>query len=128
MGVPMSPPGVSLEQNMRKAQDQKEYFSRGGSAFLFSWFYTQVRNRGPWDFKQKGAQYENFGNFHYGAVGIAAGISSDTLLRAAGAAQLRAGTSSSEFGSWWSVAPHGDDPKDQHWITKGIEYAQSMGY
>lgn len=54
---------------MRIAQSKAEYFSRGGDAFLLSWFYSQVKNRGPWDFKQRGPQYENFGNFHYGAVG-----------------------------------------------------------
>ncbi|WP_306085276.1 hypothetical protein [Pseudomonas sp. v388] len=47
------------------------------------------------------------------------------LLRAAGAAQSRAGTSNVEFGFWWSAAPYGDDPGDQHWISKGIEYARS---
>ncbi|WNW11209.1 polymorphic toxin type 44 domain-containing protein [Pseudomonas sp. DTU_2021_1001937_2_SI_NGA_ILE_001] len=113
---------------MSRAREQRNYFSRGGSAFLLSWFYTQVRNRGPWDFKQQGAQYENFGNFHYGAVGTAAGIGKELLLRAAGAAQSRAGTHRDEFGSWWSSAPFGDDPKDQHWISKGIEYAETMGY
>lgn len=122
----MAPPGVSLEQNMKIARSKAEYFSRGGDAFLLSWFYSQVKNRGPWDFKQRGTQFENFGNFHYGAVGTAAGISSQMLLRAAGAAQSRAGTSNIEFGFWWSAAPYGDDPKDQHWITKGIEYARSI--
>lgn len=110
---------------MRIAQAKAEYFSRGGDAFLFSGFYSQVKNRGPWDFKQRGPQYENFGNFHYGAVGTAAGISAAMLLRAAGAAQSKAGTSNVEFGFWWSTAPYGDDPRDQHWISKGIEYARS---
>nr|WP_024686302.1 polymorphic toxin type 44 domain-containing protein [Pseudomonas asturiensis] len=125
MGFPVAPPGVSIDQNMRLAQEKGKYFSRGGEAFLLSWFYSQVRNRGPWDFKQRGAQYEDFGNFHYGAVGTAAGISEEMLLRAAGAAQSRAGTSSSEFGHWWSAPPYGDDPRDQRCIKDGIEYAKS---
>ena len=125
MSSPIAPPGVSIEENMRIAQSKGAYFSRGGDAFLLSWFYSQVRNRGPWDFKQRGPQYENFGNFHYGAVGTAAGISREILLRAAGAAQSRAGTSNIEFGYWWSAAPYGDDPKDQHWIIKGIDYAKA---
>ncbi|WP_082150764.1 polymorphic toxin type 44 domain-containing protein [Pseudomonas taetrolens] len=45
----------------------------------------------------------------YGAVGTATGFSKETLLRAAGVAQSRAGTSNRLFGSWWSGASYGDD-------------------
>jgi hypothetical protein len=128
MNIPASPPGVSLDNNMRIAFQQGQNFSHGGDAFLFSWFYKQVKNRGPWDFKQKGAQYESFGNFHYGAVGTAAGFSKETLLRAAGAAQSLAGTSNDSFGKWWSTAPFGDDPRDQYWIEQGIDYAKAKCY
>lgn len=128
MPIPSGPPGVSLDSNMRLAHSQEGHFSNGGGAFLFSWFYSQVKNRGPWDFKQRGAQYESFGNFHYGAVGTAAGFSKETLLRAAGVAQSRAGTSNRLFGSWWSGAPYGDDPRDQYWITEGIDYAKAKGF
>lgn len=36
------------------------------------WFYGQVQDYGPWDYKQAGP-YEDFGNFNYGAVGAAMG-------------------------------------------------------
>ncbi|NWF08161.1 bacteriocin [Pseudomonas salomonii] len=101
---------------------------KAGSAFMYSWFYTQVRNRGPWDYKQISKEYEAFGNFHYGAVGIAAGFSEEVLLRAAGLAQTRAGTDRPEFGRWWGDAPFGDDPVDQHWIKEGIRYARFRFY
>lgn len=26
-------------------------------------------NKGPWDYKQQGKQYQEFGNFNYGATG-----------------------------------------------------------
>ncbi|MCF6204186.1 MAG: hypothetical protein L3J59_11045 [Methylococcaceae bacterium] len=39
---------------------------------------------GGWDYKQGGSQFENFGNFNYAAVGIAAGIPAGVLLNAAG--------------------------------------------
>ena len=58
----------------------------------------KVRNGGPWDYKKGQPQYESFGNFHYGAVGTAAGIPEAVLLRAAGAAQIKAGTSEENFG------------------------------
>lgn len=50
MRVPTSPPGVSVEQNIAVAFHKKNVL-KAGSAFIYSWFYTQVRNRGPWDYK-----------------------------------------------------------------------------
>lgn len=83
----------------------------------------------PWDYKnQLGRQYENFGNFHYGAVGIAAGIKPEILLRGAGIAQILAGTSSPDFENYQGPDPHGDDPTDQTWIRAGIDYAQRAGF
>lgn len=125
---PASPPDVSLDENLMEAKRQKDYFKSGGSAFLLSWFYTKVRNGGDFDYKQRGRIFASFGNFNYGAVGSAAGISEAVLLRAAGAAQTAAGTSREEFDKWWSEAPYGDDPVDQVWIKAGIEYAKSKGY
>lgn len=125
---PLAPPGVSVESNMEESLTQREYFKNGGSAFLFSWFYKKVRNRGDWDYKQHAREYATFGNFNYGAAGTAAGITETVLLRAAGAAQTVAGTSQSEFDQWWSEAPYGDDPVDQAWIKAGIDYAKSKGY
>ncbi|WP_310793426.1 polymorphic toxin type 44 domain-containing protein [Enterobacter sp. R1(2018)] len=62
-------------------------FHRGPSALTYIWFYYQVRNHGPWDYKnQRGRKYAAFGNFNYGAVGAAAGIPDQILLRGAGAA------------------------------------------
>jgi len=80
MRVPSSPPGVSVEENMAVAHHKKNVL-KAGSAFIYSWFYTQVRNRGPWDYKKLSAEYEAFGNFNYGATGTAAGFSEDVLLR-----------------------------------------------
>ena len=119
-----SPPGVNILQNMMLAK-----LHHGPSALTYLWFYQQVKNHGPWDYKnQHGKQYANFGNFHYGAVGHAAGIPDEILLRAAGWAQSRAGTSSPAFGDWYRSAPYGDDPDDQAWIRMGIEYAKRTGF
>jgi hypothetical protein len=86
------------------------------------WFYDQVRNKGPWDYKQLGPQYQDFGNFNFGATGSAFGFPSDVLARGAGAAQQRAGTSTSAWGDWYGRFPYGDDPADQAQIQKGIDY------
>ncbi|MDX6020933.1 polymorphic toxin type 44 domain-containing protein [Scandinavium sp. V105_16] len=118
-----TPTGVNIVNNMMLAR-----FHRGPSALTYAWFYKQVRGHGPWDYKQRGRQFENFGNFHYGAVGHAAGIPDAVLLRGAGWAQNRAGTSNAEFGDWYGSSPYGDDPDDQAWIKMGINYAQRSGF
>ncbi|MDW8845460.1 polymorphic toxin type 44 domain-containing protein [Erwinia sp. MMLR14_017] len=119
-----TPPGVSLVNNMMIAR-----FHSGPSALTYYWFYNQVRLHGPWDYKfHCGKKYENFGNFHYGAVGHAAQISEPVLLRAAGWAQRSAGNSKLEYGFWYGSSPFGDDPNDQYWIRAGIEYAKRAGF
>lgn len=125
---PIAPPNVSVDKNLEIANQKDQFFPTSGSAHIYTWFYTQVRNKGEWDYKQHGSEYQNFGNFNYGATGTAAGIPEGILLRAAGAAQTAAGTSSGEFGKWWSETPYGDDPIDQVWIKAGIDYAKSKGY
>ena len=120
------PADVSIINNMMLA---KMHGGNGSAtALTYRWFYYQVRNRGPWDFKYRGRHFENFGNFHYGAVGTAAGIPEQVLLRAAGLAQSHAGSSATEFGYWLTSAPYGDDPLDQYWIRAGIEYAIRSGF
>ena len=95
-------------------------------------FYNAVKTGGRWDFKNLpnyGAEYENLGNWHYGAMGAAVGFSRETLLNEAGRAQIRNGTSSpgwGEPGPWYNpdagTGSYGDDPKDQYWINQGYNY------
>ncbi|HGL4261926.1 polymorphic toxin type 44 domain-containing protein [Burkholderia dolosa] len=125
--MPRHPSGVSLKENMRIARARRGP-ARIATAATYIWFYRQVRNRGPWDYKQKQREYADFGNFNYGATGYAAGIPEQTLLRAAGCAQMLAGTSLPEWGHCWERPPYGDDPGDQAWILKGIEHAKMHGY
>lgn len=112
------------------------------------WFYKKVNYGAQWDFKnqndsdfprQPGENYtpefENFGNWHYGVVGAAAGIQPWMLTNAAGLVQIKNGTAKLEY-----IIPNGllncdgecqplvyplslknyDDPNDQYWINKGI--------
>jgi RHS repeat-associated protein len=94
-----------------------------------NWFYNQVRNKGPWDYKQQGRQYQDFGNFNFGATGLATGLFGETmLLQEAGRAQVKAGTSKPEWGYPPSLRhprgqpPYGDDPADQQQIKNGFAY------
>lgn len=116
-----------VSRNMREASAHG--FGRGMALpQTYYWFYQQVRNRGPWDYKQQDHNLANFGNFNYGASGFAAGIPEDTLYRGAGFAQGQAGTSKPQWGAWYGKPPYGDDPRDQFWIKQGIDYAKQHGY
>jgi hypothetical protein len=104
------------------------------------WFYEQVRNKGPWDFKRRSPWFEDFGNVHYGVVGSALGLPAELLLRGAGRAQQEAGTSRPKWGNWYDTSgkitvtrneggetivtrtSFGDDPKDQNLIKLGIAF------
>jgi hypothetical protein len=74
---------------------------------------------------EEDSEDESYGNFNYGVVGRAAGISAPLLRRAAGWAQRRAETSQVRFEhpSWRH--PYGDDPEDQTDISVGMQYYNS---
>jgi len=116
--VPLAPSGVDINKNIQNAESKYQTDPH--------WFYNQVRNGGLWDYKQYGSQYEDFGNFNYGATGYAFGFKETFLYRMAGWAQQRAGTSKKEWGSPWGKSPYGDDPRDQAMIGKGIEYYKCL--
>ncbi|WP_267105513.1 RHS repeat-associated core domain-containing protein [Xanthomonas sacchari] len=120
--IPISPKGVSVGENIKKAKAMSPFQ-----------FRDQVKNKGPWDYKQLSGKYEQFGNFNYGATGRAIssgiGFSSGILLEEAGRAQQAAGTSNPAWGSagvrglpGFGTQSNGDDPVDQFWIQQGIRY------
>jgi hypothetical protein len=112
------PPGVDLNKNIKQAST----LSNLPFAAKYLAFYNLVRNKGPWDYKQQGSSYQNLGNFNYGATGAAAGIPDQVLLRIAGYAQQKAGTSMPAWGGPLGSSPYGDDPDDQKLIQQGIDY------
>jgi len=71
---------------------------------------------------QRGKQYDDFGNFNYGAMSAAMGAPDQMILRGAGWAQMRSGNYDPSFGTWWGGPPYGDDPADQTQIQNGINY------
>jgi RHS repeat-associated protein len=127
-GPPAAPTtGKSRSELMRIARENgaraaKQPLSLAG----LLWFRNQVRNGGPWDYKQLNPGYQDFGNYNYGYAGTAMGLGSGVLLRQAGLAQIAAGTSRPEwgdpgtFGAFGGKAPYGDDPVDQVYIAHGI--------
>ena len=119
------PSNTSMENNILQAQ---QYAATHSITESYVWFFNQMRNGGPWDYKQQGGQYESFGNFNYGATGTAMGIPESILRRMAGLAQQLAGTSTSAWGSPFGAPPYGDDPADQVWIGDGIGWSEGSGY
>ncbi|WP_459873761.1 polymorphic toxin type 44 domain-containing protein, partial [Endothiovibrio diazotrophicus] len=105
------PAGASVSQNVQDARNMS-----------YSQWYNAVRNGGKWDYKQQGRQYEQFGNYNFGATARAVGIPGNIPNRGAGWAQQQAGTSRPQWGNWWDWPPSnfGDDPADQLWINEGI--------
>jgi hypothetical protein len=116
--VPPAPPGADINKNMEEA-DKK---------WNPTWFYNQVKLNGPWDYKQQGRKYDDFGNFNFGATGFAFGFPADILYRGAGWENQKADPTRKGLGSPWGGYPYGDDPKDQNQISNGIDYCECMGY
>jgi len=93
------------------------------------WFYDQVRNKGHWDYKQQGKEYENFGNFNFGATGRV-GFNLKTLLKGAGWASLKADSAREKalgkpgfpFGIGSGTGSYGDAPEDAEMIKFGVRY------
>jgi hypothetical protein len=81
------------------------------------WMYSNFKTGGRFDLKRNNPRMEHAGNFNYGVVGRAAGFNETTLKAAAGGYQFLSGTSDPSFRDSWY-----DDPVDQKYIKKGIEY------
>jgi RHS repeat-associated protein len=127
-GPPAVPvPGITAQELANQVRINGEQ----AAAYMWSptnllWFRAQVRNGGPWDYKQYDRGFENFGNYNYGYTGLAMGVSPDFLLQQAGQAQIAAGTSKpgwgnpGTYGLFGGKPPYGDDPNDQEMIKRGI--------
>lgn len=107
----------------------------------YAWFYNQVKTGGPWDYKKLSTysyragnevkvEYEDFGNFHFGMTGAAAGFSLNQLLRLAGRAQWAennpgegeaAGFIDALIGRG-GRAPYADQQSDADLVTDGYTY------
>ena len=99
-------------------------------------------NKTKTEFQYEGSKMtaEDVGNFHFGVVGEATGIfPQEVMLRQAGAAQIRGGTSRPEWQKYGTrevnagrgetrtvrgemLPPYGDDPRDQEMIINGFNY------
>lgn len=149
--IPEAPNGVSIDDNIRTAAasfkdalEPKWYAGPDSGEDPFGklaghamWFFNQVKDRGPWDYKYRDpainegrrSRYEPLGNFNYGAAGAAAGFSEGQLLRLAGYYQTdRTFAEGENPGMLRSIlgvggtAPYGDEAADKEQIRNGINY------
>ena len=119
-----SPISASVQDNINEAL---QYQATHSPLETLEWFKSKVQNHGDWDYKQQLGDYENFGNFNYGADGAALGYPDCILKSGAGGAQL---TSSygGDFKVWAALDflegvlfrpfidfGSNDDPIDQAW-------------
>lgn len=114
---PAAPPGVCVADNVDIAKEHPAW--NPGNLYAL---YELVRNRGSWDYKRRGRQYEDFGNFNYGAVTAAMGIPSYVAQNAAGIYQQVSGASAAGQGTPILKWPYGDDTADAVQIERGRQY------
>lgn len=141
---PPAPKVANINANIAAAQKYLKDHPLINNFTKYQWFADKVT--GEWDYKSVksggGSEFEDYGNFHYGAIGAALGIPDLTLYRMAGWAQIHKGgftlpewgTPSFENDSKYTIIfeskmgldlgtpPYGDDPRDQDFIHKGIEW------
>ena len=125
--IPQAPSGVDIDANINEPEKHMNPY----------WLYEQVKTTEPWDFKYGGgSSYEDYGNFHYGAVAAANGFgfSEFKIYNEAGINQYYGGnqgpaewgqpSSRSAYITGYSTGkyPYGDDPWDRYWIRRGIAY------
>jgi hypothetical protein len=125
---------INLHANIKQAKTMAEASVNPIPKLI--WFKGQVNTGQRWDFKSyyrgvNASQRDReiaarYGNFHYGATGAALGVPDDILYRAAGWHQLTTPNTDENWGHWLGSAPYGDDPNDQEWILKGINYYKSV--
>ena len=116
---PKGPPGACVADNIEIAKDYPAW--NPGSMFGL---YENVKNYGPWDYKRRGSQYEDFGNFNFGAVTAAMGVPGYIAQNGAGIYQQSRGAAAAGTGTPLLAWPYGDDPKDAAEIERGRQYAR----
>ena len=144
--IPQAPPGVDVKKDVKLAQQYRVDFSPNGvtnlvtmarNAYNVAWFYKKVNYGEDWDLKKYGDQYQDYGNWHYGVVGSAAGYSEPVLRLGAGFAQqvhnyplVRGGSDpiATSPSAWFDAVEPNGFSRDQFWIGKGINNFQTKSY
>ena len=142
MTMPDVPGSVDIIANIREVQ--QKVATDPGAVF---WFRSAVTDPEKWDYKENTpGNDDRFGNFHFGVIAKALGISEDILLRLAGYAHMGGEGSGSGQGHYLDppfrleAAPgpllfriirlpqsaYGDDPRDQAMIRAGFRFFDAL--
>jgi hypothetical protein len=114
--VPPAPPGVQLSLNLEIAHDYSIY---NPGAFLA---YAQLEwHSGLWDYRTNfGQQYDDFGNFNFGATAAAMGATYYETQNAAGIYDHSGKSEGIPFFKW----PYGDDVDGAKQVQAGYDYVK----
>ena len=126
--IPAHPSGPDIDANIKKARE----------SFNPYWFVKMVMPERGWDYKRKSPEYEDFGNFNFGATAKAFGFQEKWALQAAGIVQIyqhkarpdfinaEYAKSLADFKEAFQGAPYGDEKKDQEMIKLGFRYYKDV--
>ena len=107
-------------ENVQRARGARKTIETIGHIAAFT---NRFRPFGKWDYKRMlNSNFEDAGNFHFGAVGAAAGFSPRELQMGAGAVTEVEGAGS----LLPPVYPYGDQLEDAHWIEQGWRYKEEV--
>src|SRR5581483_7553668 len=123
---------------------ERQEASLAASLITLVWWIDKVKPGGDWDYKRRGSQYENFGNFNYGATAAALQIPYYATQNAAGIVNIgsnvltmverlfrKFGGDETPLPKWWIEGiplvrwPFGDASKDAQQINAGWAFYQS---
>jgi len=111
---PPSPPGVSLNNNLAVFGG-----SSIGDLSMDNFAKNLMRRGGPWDYRTNlGQQYDDFGNFNFGAISAEMGLPYYITQNLAGLYQGSSSRNGVPLLSW----PYGDDLAGALQIQAGYDY------
>jgi hypothetical protein len=126
----LAPEGVSVADNVREAQ---AYAATHNIGETIMWAVKKMGGGGDWDYRKIGENQgldkiamQDIGNFNYGAVTYAIGVSAYESEVFGGLYQLYR-QSGSYGGIPFLLRPFGDDPKDNAAIRAGIDAVKNAG-
>jgi hypothetical protein len=111
------------------------------------WWINQVRPGGDWDYKGRGPEFEEFGNFNFGATAqaleipyyiggsgggvVVVNLSSNVVTRVERLFRKFVAGDQTPLPKWWSEGipflkwPYGDDPKDARQAHAGYGFYEA---
>ena len=92
---------------------------QGLGMFLFPYLAVMYRPGGPWDFKKDGSQYQDYGNFHFGAIMAACGFTLDDAYWFAGMAEKNDGNPKDDGPGDSSNFPYYETWETLEWVRRG---------